>query len=89
MGQISFTSNLQRHLSCATLEVRAQTVRAALDEVFALNPRLESYLLDDQRRLRKHVNIYVNDRAVTDRVALSDPIRPEDELFVFQALSGG
>ena len=89
MGRISFTANLQRHVSCPSVEVRAGTVRAALDEVLADNPRLRPYLLDEHGRLRRHVNVYINDFMIADRIGLSDPVAPDDEIYVFQALSGG
>lgn len=89
MPRVSFTANLQRHLACPAREVPGETVADALEGVFAENPRLKSYVLDDQGRLRKHVTVYVNDQPVRDRQRLSDPVRGSDELFVFQALSGG
>ena len=64
-------------------------VRAVLDNVFAAHPRLRSYLLDDQGRVRRHVSIYVNADHIADRDRLSDPVNDDDEVFVFQALSGG
>ena len=87
--RIAFTPNLRRHLACPTVEARGATVREALDDVFVANGRLRSYVLDEHGRLRRHVNVFVNDRAVADRVALSDPVGPADAIFVFQALSGG
>ncbi|MBL8671857.1 MAG: MoaD/ThiS family protein [Alphaproteobacteria bacterium] len=89
MGQISFTANLRRHVACPPVGVQGRTVREALDQVFAGNPQLRSYIVDEQGRLRRHVVIYVNDAAVSDRDGLSDAVRPQDEIFVFQALSGG
>lgn len=89
MARVSFTDNLQKHLPCPPVEARGETVREVLEAVFAENPPLRSYLLDDQGRLRKHVNVFVNDRGVSDRLALSDPVASDDEVFVFQALSGG
>lgn len=89
MPRFSFTRNLQRHLACPPADVPGPTVAAALERVFAANPRLRTYLLDDQARLRKHVVIYVNDRPVRDRLRLTDPVDGEDEVFVFQALTGG
>ena len=89
MAQVSFTNNLRRHLACPTLDVPGETVRAVLDGVFESNPRLRSYLLDDQGHLRKHVKIFVNDRVVADTAGLSDSVGAADEVFVFQALSGG
>jgi len=44
---------------------------------------------DDQGALRRHVAVYVNGRLVDDRVGLTDPVGPHDEIYVFQALSGG
>ena len=64
-------------------------MREVLDEVFANNPRLRGYVLDDQGRLRQHVAIFVNGQIVEDRRDLSDVVEASDELFVMQALSGG
>ena len=89
MARVSFTANLLRHVSCPAAEVDAATVRAALDAVFATNPQLRSYVVDEHGRLRKHVNCFVNDRPVADRAHLSDAVAPDDEIYVFQALSGG
>ena len=89
MPRVSFTENLKRHVDCPPRDVEAATVRAALEAVFAENPRLGNYIFDDQRRLRKHVTIFVNREMVADREGLSDPVGDGDEVFVFQALSGG
>ena len=89
MARVSFTNNLRRHMSCPTAEVPGDTVRIVLDGVFATNPKLRSYLLDDQGRLRKHVKVYIGRRAAGDTRGLSDPVGPGYEVVVFQALSGG
>lgn len=89
MTQVSFTENLRRHIECPPVSVSGATVREVLDAVFAENPRLRSYILDDQGRVRRHVNVFINGERVSDRVKLSDPVGPGDDVFVFQALSGG
>jgi hypothetical protein len=89
MGRISFTTNLERHLTCPPVRTRGGTIREVLDEVFAANPQLRSYLVDEHGRLRRHVNVYVNEDPVADRIGLSDTVSPEDDIYVFQALSGG
>lgn len=89
MGQVSFTANLQRHVDCPPAGVTGRTVRESLDAVFADNPRLRSYVLDEHGRLRKHVNVFVNETAVADRDRLTDPVSEGDDVYVFQALSGG
>jgi len=89
VARIAFTANLQRYLACPVQEVPGVTVRAVLDGVFAENPRLRSYILDDQGHLRRHVHIYVNDARVSDTARLADAVGDRDEVFVFQALTGG
>jgi hypothetical protein len=89
MARVSFTGNLKRHLACPPQTVQASTVREALDAVFEVNPPLRSYILDDQGRLRRHVNIFVNGGLIADRTCQSDAIGVSDDIYVFQALSGG
>jgi sulfur-carrier protein len=89
MARVSFTGNLKRHLAAPPATVAAGTVKDALEAVFATNPPLRSYVLDDQGRLRKHVNIFVNGAMIADRASQSDRIADNDEIYVLQALSGG
>jgi hypothetical protein len=90
MPRVSFTQNIQRHVACPDTEVAdAATVRAALDAVFAVNPRARSYVLDDQGALRRHMIVFVDGAPLRDRVALSDPVGESSVIHVFQALSGG
>jgi sulfur carrier protein ThiS len=69
--------------------VPGDTVRAVLEGIFEENPKLRSYLLDDQGALRRHVNVFINDATVRDRERLTDAVSGTDEIFVMQALSGG
>jgi len=85
MPRITFTAHLRRWAPAEPVEVAGATVRLALDAVFAERPDLCSYVLDDQRRLRKHVALFVDG----ERAALDDAVAPEAEICVLQALSGG
>ena len=87
--RISFTPHLQRHIDSPPREIEGGTVGEVLDAVFVDNPRLRSYLLDDQGRLREHLSIFVGDEPVTDRERLTDPVPEDAEIYVLQALSGG
>ncbi|TAH39692.1 MAG: MoaD/ThiS family protein [Planctomycetota bacterium] len=89
MPEIHFTPQLERFLSAPTRQVDAGTVRAALVAVFAANPALQGYILDDQGRLRQHVAVFVDGQPLLDRAGLSDPLAPTSRIFVMQALSGG
>lgn len=89
MPRIAFTENLKKHIDCPPSTVAAATIREALDEVFAENPDLRTYILDDQGRLRKHVTIFHNGAMIDDRIRMDVPVADNDEIYVFQALSGG
>ena len=89
MPRVVFTKNLERLVSCPPREVTGATVREALTAVFADNPRLRGYILDDQGGLRPHVSVFVDGEMVRDRDRLDDAVSPTSEVYVMQALSGG
>ena len=89
MPTVLFTRALERFLPAPSTVVDGATVDAALAAGFATQPALRGYVLDDQGALRRHVAVYVNGRLVSDRTGLTDPVGPRDEIYVFQALSGG
>jgi molybdopterin synthase sulfur carrier subunit len=85
MPRVSFTGHLRRDLPVASVDVPGDTVAVALDAVFANEPRLRGYVLDDQGAVRKHVALFING----ERATLRDPVTARDEIYVLQALSGG
>jgi sulfur-carrier protein len=89
VATVSFTPNLERHVECPTQAAPGDSVRAVLDAVFAANPRLRCYVLDEQGALRRHMMVFVDGQQIEDRERLSDPVRPASEIYVMQALSGG
>lgn len=89
MASVVFTKNLQRHVSAPAVTAAGETVREVLDRVFADNPQVRGYVLDDQGALRKHMAIFVDGEQVDDRLALSDPVKKDAEIYIMQALSGG
>jgi molybdopterin synthase sulfur carrier subunit len=89
MVRVVFTPNIQRYVECPETEAAGGSVREVLDNAFASNPQARSYVLDDQAALRRHMTIFVDGRAIRDRVRLSDPVTASSTVHVFQALSGG
>lgn len=89
MASVSFTKNLERHVTCPRVEAAGCTVREVLDHVFAQNPLLRGYVVDERGALRKHMVIFVDGQQVIDRTKLSDAVAPASEIYVMQALSGG
>ncbi|MFN0197850.1 MAG: MoaD/ThiS family protein [Planctomycetaceae bacterium] len=89
MPRVNFTPHLQNHLDCPPQIVEAATLREALEIVFQSNPRLRSYILDDQGRLRKHVTAFIDQSPIRDRISLTDDVSSAKEIYLLQALSGG
>ena len=72
-----------------TLDVTGQTVGEVLDAVFAAWPQLRGYVTDERGALRHHVVAFVDGVAVGDKQGLTEPVRADSEVYLFQALSGG
>jgi hypothetical protein len=89
MPNIAFTPQLRRFLAVPEVDSSATTLRGALDDAFARNPRLRGYVLDDQGHLRANVVVFIDGRRCTDRVALVEPLAADARVHVLQALSGG
>jgi molybdopterin converting factor small subunit len=89
MARIIFTPQLRRFVEAPEVEVKAASVREALDAALADKPRLRAYVLDEQGHLRANVTIFVDGRRLRDLRGLSDALGPEAQIHVLQALSGG
>lgn len=89
MARVRFTPQLRRFTETPDVQAAAATLRAALECAFAANPRLRGYVLDDQGHVRPNVAIFVDGRRCADAERQSDPLQPESEVWVMQALSGG
>lgn len=90
MPHVTFTPHLSRFFpELEEGHVVAATVAELLAKLEERHPGLRGYLVDDRGRLRKHVNVYVGSEMVKDREALSDEVDDGDDVYIFQALSGG
>lgn len=89
MARVSFTANLQRHVSCPAVDVPGTTVREVLEQVFEQNEGARGYILDEQGVLRHHMMVFIDGEPVRDRGGLSDKVADNADVYVMQALSGG
>jgi sulfur carrier protein ThiS len=86
---VKFAKAFRRHVVCPDGDVPGATVRQVLGAYFGDNPAVQSYVVDESFALRRHVAVFVNERQLIDRRELTDPVSDTDEVYVFQALSGG
>ncbi len=90
MAQVAFTRHLLRFFpDLVEGEVQGATVRELVDELERRHPGFSSYVVDETGRLRRHVNVFIDEELIRDRVRLSDRLPPGARVFFLQALSGG
>jgi sulfur carrier protein ThiS len=89
VAQVVFAKAVQRHVECPPAIVPGHDVRSVLAGYFDLHPAVRAYVLDERGAVRRHVAVFVDGTLITDRTALTDPVGDDDEVAVFQALSGG
>ncbi len=92
MVTVKMTSHLYRFfpgLKERTLEVSAGSVAEIMDHVNQIAPGFTDYVLDDHGALRRHVHLCIDDVVVIDKTTLSDRVKDESTLYIFQSLTGG
>jgi sulfur carrier protein ThiS len=89
MVRVEFASSLRRHVKCPPQSVAAASLRTVLEAALLAAPEMASYVFDDQRCIRKHVAVFINETLVRDRQHLEQGLQPGDRVLVIQALSGG
>ena len=89
MVSVEFASSLRRHMECAPQSVNPGSLRAVLEAALQAAPALAPYVFDDQRCIRKHVAVFINQSLVTDRSHLNQLLHTGDRVLVIQALTGG
>jgi len=89
MAEIHFTSHLRNLVPAGPLSAEGTTVGEALANLFAAQPHVRGYVLDDRGDLRKHVCIFADGERLAHQGTLTWQIGPDSKLYVMQALSGG
>lgn len=90
MPKVNFTSNLKRfYPDLEPVEVSGETIAKVVAQIETIHQGLTDYIIDEKGELRKHVNIFIGNDMIADRIKLSDKLSETDEVYIMQALSGG
>lgn len=90
MPRVKFTSALKRFFpSLQEISVEANSIHELIAVLEQKHPGLSTYLVDDAGKLRQHVNVFIKNELIRDRDKLSDAVQKNDEVLIFQALTGG
>lgn len=84
--QVLIPSALRSYTQSSHAEANGATLDAVLVDLDRQYPGIRFRMIDEQQRVRRHIRIFVN--GVSAEV-LSQTMRPDDELVIVQALSGG
>lgn len=92
MAKVELTRHLYSFfpdLEGKDIVVDASTVADVVREMEKIAPGFAFYVCDELGRLRRHVNIFVEEERIADRQRLTDGLAPDSRVFIMQALSGG
>jgi len=92
MAKVEFTPHLYQFfpdLQGQEHVVEASTVAEVVREMDRVAPGLAFYVCDERGRLRRHVNLFIDGRMLSDRKRLSDAVERDSRVLIMQALSGG
>ncbi len=84
--KVLIPSSLLSYTKAAKVEATGATLSELLADLDRRYPGLRFRVVDEQDRMRGHMRFFVNNEQVFD---LSHTLRPTDEVFLLQALSGG
>jgi molybdopterin converting factor small subunit len=77
---------LRSYTRDSKVEAAGATLAEILADIDRQYPGLRFRVIDEQDRIRPHIRIFLDGRQVFD---LAAPVRPEGEVQIVQALSGG
>jgi len=68
------------------VEVEAMTVGGAIAAIDSRFPGVAFRVIDEQKQIRPHVNVFLGEQSVRD---LDAPVSEGSEIYIVGALSGG
>ena len=90
MAKIKFTAALKRFFpDLKELDISGGTVAEVIQATEVQYPGIKGYVIDERGAVRQHMNIFVRGELIEDRETLQDVLAENDEIVIFQALSGG
>jgi molybdopterin converting factor small subunit len=84
--KVLIPSPLHSYTRRSQVEAQGANMALLLADLDRQFPGLRFRIVDEQDRMRPHMRFFVNGEQVFD---LSHALRPEDEVCIVQALSGG
>jgi molybdopterin synthase sulfur carrier subunit len=88
--RVRIPTPLRRYTSGAEeVGIEASTVSAVVDTLESKFPGIKERLCDEQGRVRRFVNVYVNGDDIRFLNSLETPVKDGDEVSFVPAIAGG
>ena len=71
------------------VEMAAGTLSAALAQLWTECPGVRDRVISELGRIRPHITIFVDGENIRNAAGLETPVRPDSEVFILPAVSGG
>jgi len=84
--RVLIPSALHAYTGSSWVEARGTSVTEVLADLERQFPGIRFRMVDEQQRIRRHIRLFHDGDMLFD---LAAPLRPDGELHIVQALSGG
>ncbi|MGE0633873.1 MAG: MoaD/ThiS family protein [Pseudobdellovibrionaceae bacterium] len=88
MVKVQLTANLQKYYPQAQFEMDANSVLDLLSKMDLVQKQFSTYILEDDKSVRKHVNIFI-DGKLLPKTETKTALKNGSTVHIMQALSGG
>jgi molybdopterin synthase sulfur carrier subunit len=85
MPQVMLRAPLSELCGGRSHDIAGWTVQEVLTQLEQAHPPIAGWVLDEQGRIREHVNVFVNGTHGEERT----PVAPDDRIHVLPAITGG
>lgn len=73
----------------AEISVQGVTVKALIDDIESTYPGMKERLCDEAGKLRRFINVYVNEEDIRFLSGDQTPLKDGDEVSIIPAIAGG
>ena len=90
MSKEIYIPHFMQHMTgnSQTVEVKGKTVGECLDNLIIQFPQLSSHIFDQNHRLQKHLDVWIN-RETGGHKGLAQSVADGDKLTIVNVIAGG
>ena len=71
------------------IPLNGSTVSEAIADLIARYPAIKTHILDSEGRVRRHVNLFVNENNIKTLDGLETKVSADDKIILLPSISGG